>query len=313
MQKNSQLLSASSDVDVTKIMSEIESKRDSILNHDYEAREDVAKNSYLGYKNANKTSGKITQYFRVPTSSKKGWLSKGVNFVIVRLYYFIRNVIGEIVQRQEELNIEVLDRIYKLENPESGSDELLNSRVKIDSPSIKRYKNFLIPQGYLLDLSGQNLDLLAYCRENKIFSITVTDKVGLYETLIKEGFDVVVDSASEYVRFSADKYENIYISRYFEQVNFDKTIQILKNSFERLESGGYLIVEGYDPASLKAHLGGFYTSGINYHYISPLLIRRIAEGFGYKTVLSDCIENEVEGKSDENGSEIYCLVMQKPQ
>lgn len=168
---------------------------------------------------------------------------------------------------------------FDFENHFRGSREAIMERQK-------EYLPYFAGKKAVLDLGCGRGEFLELLRDNGI----PAKGVDLYDEFVcycqGKGLDVVRADAIAYLSQGA-AVDGIFAGQLVEHLSIGQILALCTNAYERLEEGGYLILETPNPMSLAIYTHAFYLDPSHQKPVHPYTLQYLAQkaGFGRVEIL----------------------------
>lgn len=168
---------------------------------------------------------------------------------------------------------------FDFENHFRGSREVIMERQK-------EYLPYFMGKKAVLDLGCGRGEFLELLRDNGI----PAKGVDLYDEFVcycqGKGLDVVRADAIAYLS-QGTAVDGIFAGQLVEHLSIGQILALCTNAYERLEEGGYLILETPNPMSLAIYTHAFYLDPSHQKPVHPYTLQYLAQkaGFGRVEIL----------------------------
>jgi SAM-dependent methyltransferase len=281
-------------VDVVEIMKEIEKKAlERRKNADIKFLEEIDIRKFKGkggFNDAISLSDSsdflISSKLKLRKVSKKGFLTKPINFALRKFYFALRYLLDGVLLSQEKFNEKVnnflepegLDFNYSaFEKKFRGDGEVLKKRFE-------KYLRFFENKNAVLDLACGRGVFLELLTEKNIPSVGVDIEESFTTALKNKGFTVFNDDAINFLKNSKDSFGGVFSSQFAEHLSVRKLNLLINLVFEKITEGSFFVMETINVKSLSVFSNSVFKDPSHVSPIHPDFLIFLFEEAGFKDV-----------------------------
>ena len=163
---------------------------------------------------------------------------------------------------------------FDFENHFRGSREAIKERQK-------EYLPYFEGRKAVLDLGCGRGEFLELLKENGISAKGVDFYDEFVQYCLDRDLDVVEGDAIAYLA-KTDPVDGIFAGQLVEHLSMGQIIALCTNAYEKLEEGGYLILETPNPMSLAIYTHAFYMDPSHQKPVHPYTLQYLVEKAGFR-------------------------------
>lgn len=165
---------------------------------------------------------------------------------------------------------------FDFENHFRGDKNLIKERQKQYLPYFKDCKS-------VVDIGcgrGEFLQLLA---ESQINAVGVDTYEEFVDFCQEQGLKAVCDDGNHYL-YNIEHTDGIFVGQVVEHMTTEQIIDLCNIAWEKLEDGGYLIIETPNPTSLAIYTHAFYIDPSHEKPVHPLTMEYFLKKAGFREI-----------------------------
>ena len=167
---------------------------------------------------------------------------------------------------------------FKFQNKFRGSSDVILDHMRIYKPYFENAK------GTVLDFGCGRGEFLQLMKELGVPAVGI-DSYSEYVALGKlKGVDIRQGDAVEYLRNTEESFGGIFVGQVVEHIGFPNIVKLCKLAYEKLQPGGYLVMETPNAACLAIYTNSFYLDPTHQTPVHPLLLQYVAQEVGFSNV-----------------------------
>ncbi len=167
---------------------------------------------------------------------------------------------------------------FKFQNRFRGTRSVIKERQQMYVPY------YLGKTAPILDIGCGRGEFLQLMHDNDIPAFGID----LYPEYVMEGelngLDIRQGDGLAFLAESTESYGGIFVGQVIEHIPFSKLVELCFNAYNRLEAGGYLIMETPNPESLSIFTSSFYIDPTHIKPVHPLTLEYVLKEAGFKDV-----------------------------
>ncbi len=166
----------------------------------------------------------------------------------------------------------------EFQNAFRGSVDDIMNRMRIYEPYFRDAK------GTVLDFGCGRGEFLLLMKELGVDAIGV-DPYKAYEAMgAMKGIQIVTDDGVKFLQNAKEPFGGIFVGQVVEHIGFPNIVKLCKLAYEKLQPGGYLVMETPNAACLAIYTNSFYLDPTHQNPVHPLLLQYIAKAAGFSSV-----------------------------
>lgn len=147
----------------------------------------------------------------------------------------------------------------------------------------RQYIQYFEGRTNVLDLGCGRGEFLELLKEYGISAVGVECYTEFVEYCRLKGLDVAEEDALKYLE-NQEKVGGIFAGQLIEHLKFNQVVRLCALAYEKLEEGGYIIMETPNPMSLAIYTHAFYMDPSHNKPIHPLTMEYFMRKVGFKDV-----------------------------
>jgi len=172
-------------------------------------------------------------------------------------------------------NYNIIDYL-DFENEFRGSTELISQRQKQYIPYFKEKKS-------ILDIGCGRGEFLELMKEEGINAIGVDTYEDFISLCRIKGFEVVKADGLEYLK-NCKLVDGIFLGQVVEHLKLNEIIELCNLAYQKLETGGCIIIETPNPKSLLTFANSFYIDPSHEKPVHPYSLRYYLKKAGFNDI-----------------------------